>query len=214
MLRRFCVFKNSHWHDASFRDKKPAVTGGLRIQLSIPQPLVIHVRDSGILFACPGKRWPGRSPAMSTASRNCGTACGTCGGGRNAASIPGAEGRTRGYYDPRAERQFGHLHRTRWKAPNERLPRATNAAPPRKRVQGQANRPRMSRGPRASLFFPIGLREPRLRHSPPSSFARPPPAVPAPCISARASASQGARMPAAAAKRHAQQKSPPFSAGS
>ena len=126
---------------------------------------------------------------MSTASRNCGTASGTCGGGRNAASIPGAEGRTRGHYDPRAERQFGHLHRKRWKAPDERRPRATNAAPPRKRVQGQGDRPRMSRGPRASLFTSIGLREPRLRHSPPPSLPRPPPASPAPCIAARVSAS-------------------------
>ena len=137
---------------------------------------------------------------MSTASRNCGTASGTCGGGRNAASIPGAEGRTRGHYDPRAERQFGHLHRKRWKAPDERRPRATNAAPPRKRVQGQGNCPRMSRGPRASLFTSIGLREPRLRHSPPPSLARPPPASPAPRIAARARASHGARNLAALAE--------------
>ena len=134
---------------------------------------------------------------MSTASRNCGTASGTCDGGRNAASIPGAEGCTRGHYDPRAVRQLRHF---REKGRGERQPRATNAAPPRKRVQGQGDRPRMSRGPRASLFFPIGLREPRLRHSPPPSLARPPPAGPVPRISAFASAPPGARTPAAAAK--------------
>src|SRR5438552_14715434 len=41
---------------------------------------------------------------MSTASRDCGMACG---GDRNAVFIPGSSGKPRGYYDPRAERQLG-----------------------------------------------------------------------------------------------------------
>ena len=111
---------------------------------------------------------------MSTASRYCGKAGGTCGGVETQHPSPGATGGTRGHYDPRAARQSLRPLGT----VNQRLPEATNAAPPRKRVRGPRAqgacrpvmaRPRMNRAPCA--FFPIGLREPRLRHSlPPTSW--------------------------------------------
>lgn len=114
---------------------------------------------------------------MSTASRNCGTTGGTCGGVATHHSAPGANGRTRGHYDPRADRQLG---RPNWALPKS-LPQATNAAPPRKRVLAPAMRgpqrapaakARMRRAPCA--FFPIGLRGRLLRHSlpPPPISAR------------------------------------------
>ena len=113
---------------------------------------------------------------MSTASRNRGMAGGTCGGGITQPSVPGAEGGTRGHYDPRATGTATCPRGTGCK----RLPRATNAAPPRKRT-----RPGLMTGacpaslpgpaqwaPRA--FFPIGLRERPGRHSlpPPSGCVR------------------------------------------
>ena len=67
---------------------------------------------------------------MSTASRNRGMAGGTCGGGITQAPVPGAEGGTRGHYDPRATGKATRASGTVRKS----LPRATNAAPPRKRA--------------------------------------------------------------------------------
>ena len=107
---------------------------------------------------------------MSTASRYCGKAGGTCGGVGTQHPSPGATGGTRGHYDPCAAR---HSWRP-WGTRDKCLPLATNAAPPRKRVRGPRAegascpaiaRPCMNRAPRA--IFPIGLCEPRLRHSRP-----------------------------------------------
>lgn len=108
---------------------------------------------------------------MSTASRNCGVACGTCGGGLNAAFAPGATGGTRGHYDLRA---FRHSGRSRG-AGRESLPLATNAALPRKRNGALAcaggpgpSRAKAPQGLAHRAFFSIGLlRGRRLRHSPP-----------------------------------------------
>ena len=44
---------------------------------------------------------------MSTASRDCGMAGGSCGGGRHAPATPGVRAWPRGYYDPRAAWQLG-----------------------------------------------------------------------------------------------------------
>jgi hypothetical protein len=44
---------------------------------------------------------------MSTASRDCGRTGGARDGKRNALSAPGVNGKPRGHYDPRAERQLG-----------------------------------------------------------------------------------------------------------
>ncbi len=107
---------------------------------------------------------------MSTASRNCGMAGGTCGRVDTQHSAPGAKGGTRGHYDLRAERHAGCSEGTSGK----RLPRATNAAPPRKRAGAFPNQGALPalrsetpvrRAPRAN-FLAIALREPRLRHSP------------------------------------------------
>jgi len=114
---------------------------------------------------------------MSTASRYCGTAGGTCGGGPTQASVPGAEGGTRGHYDPRADRQAGS------RPPGglrKRLPRATNAAPPRKRAGAGLERgacpalPASPAGRAHRAILPIGLRERPDRHSlsPPPVSAR------------------------------------------
>jgi len=111
---------------------------------------------------------------MSTASRNCGPAGGTCGGGFTRPSAPGATGGTRGHYDPRASgkprRPLGMSRKC--------LPRATNAAPPRKRAGAAAagaiaplpGRP-VNRAHRA-VFSPIGTRERPVRHSLPPPTAR------------------------------------------
>ena len=97
---------------------------------------------------------------MSTASRDCGTACGPRAGDSNAVSVPGASGKTRGHYDPRAARQLGSP--SDWTEPKS---------------ESELERVRAAPGDRA--FAPThytGLREPRLRHSPPVFFPRPPPA--------------------------------------
>lgn len=113
---------------------------------------------------------------MSTASRYCGMAGGTCGGGFTRAFVPGATGGTRGHYDLRA---IGNAQHSRGML-RKRLPRATNAAPPRKRAaagleEGARPAPSASAVRRAPCaFFPIGLRERPGRHSlpPPSWRAR------------------------------------------
>ena len=119
---------------------------------------------------------------MSTASRNRGMAGGTCGGGITQPSVPGAEGGTRGHYDPRAfSGKSGHS----WGMLRKCLPRATNAAPPRKRAAAGLQALRLTKGatpaPSASpayrahrAIFPIGLRERPSRHSlpPPTWLAR------------------------------------------
>ena len=115
---------------------------------------------------------------MSTASRNCGTASGTCGGGRNAASIPGAEGRTRGHYDPRAtgiaEQPARALRKCLPEATNAALP-LTRAGAPGTRGAAAARRPAPA-GRAHRAFFPIGLRGRSSRHSlpPPPTGARGP----------------------------------------
>ena len=112
---------------------------------------------------------------MSTAFRYCETACGSRAREYYALSVPGVTGKTRGHYGPRAIKQLGG-RKTRPK----RLPRMYTTAPPRKRVrqpepQRRAVTPCRPRARRASCaIFPIGFREPRLRHSPPP-FARGPP---------------------------------------
>lgn len=113
---------------------------------------------------------------MSTASRYCGMAGGTCGGGFTQASVPGAEGGTRGHYDPRATGNAPCSSRTYCKC----LPRATNAALPRKRAgagreTGSCRAPAAAPAERAHrAFFPIGLRErpQRLSLPPPPRRAR------------------------------------------
>ena len=112
---------------------------------------------------------------MSTASQHCGSDRGPRAGDRNAVSVPGATGKTLGYYGPSAARQGkgndrpprrGHCSAeavtTNVVLPTEREPDAPTAAPS------------------SRAFTPIspissGLREPRLRHSPPSFFPRRPP---------------------------------------
>ena len=115
---------------------------------------------------------------MSTASRDCGSAGGTCGGVRNAHSAPGVRAKPRGYYDPRAARQLGGPIRTEPKC----WPQDDNAAPPlKKRAHRRIKHwwEDLPCRPCASLelmpYFSIGLREPRLRHSPPLLLPRPPP---------------------------------------
>ena len=104
---------------------------------------------------------------MSTASRYCGMAGGTCGGGITQPSAPGATGGTRGHYDPRATGNATGPRGTGCK----RLPLATNAAPPRKRAgtgleAGASPAPAASPVPRAHrAVLPIGLRERPDRHS-------------------------------------------------
>ena len=113
---------------------------------------------------------------MSTASRNRGMAGGTCGGGITQPSVPGAEGGARGHYDPRASGNATRASGTVGKS----LPRATNAAPPRKRAGAGLERGACLALPAAPAtrahraIFPIGLRERPDRHapSPPPSSVR------------------------------------------
>ena len=115
---------------------------------------------------------------MSTASRNCGMAGGTCGREYNAHPAPGVRAKPRGYYDPRAFWQLVPAC-----AGTKCWPSDDNAAPPAK---GLRQPDQLQRGPAplcrpcmslafAPDTFPIGLREPRLRHSPPPFYPRPPP---------------------------------------
>ena len=97
---------------------------------------------------------------MSTASLHCGTACGPRAGGINASSVPGGTGMTRGHYDPRAERQLGSP--SDWTEP-KCGPDTVRAA-----FGASASTPTL----------PPGLRELRLRHSPPSFLSRAPPELP------------------------------------
>ena len=94
---------------------------------------------------------------MSTASRYREAACGSRAGCRNAAAVPGETGKTRGHYDPRAERQIGSPGK--WTGPKHgpEFVTATSGA-----------------GALAP-DYPHMQREPRLRHSPPPFFPRPPP---------------------------------------
>ena len=117
---------------------------------------------------------------MSTASQHCGSAGGSRAGNRNAVSVPGVEAKTRGHYDPRAQNeQLGSPDV--WTGP-KCFAKDVNAAPPgnglrqpdHQRREATPCRPCMSWAHRAKTF-PIGLREPRLRHSPPAFLARPPP---------------------------------------
>lgn len=99
---------------------------------------------------------------MSTASRNCGTACGARAGWFNAPSVPGVSGETRRHYDRRASR-----HRDG--SPGNRVLRSKSKPGAEIAASGVE-------GP-----TPVecsGLRGARLRHSPPTFFprARPPPA--------------------------------------
>jgi hypothetical protein len=113
---------------------------------------------------------------MSTASRYCGMAGGTCGGGITQAPVPGATGGTRGHYDPRASGKATRSSGT----VRKRLPLATNAAPPRKRAGaglpwGACPALPATPAQRAHrAIFPIGLRERPFRHSlpPPRMSAR------------------------------------------
>ena len=114
---------------------------------------------------------------MSTASRYCGSVGGTCGGVDTQRPAPGATGGARRHYDLRAERQSGRARGT----VHTFSPLATNAAPPRKRAgasgEGGASRsarPESPVGRAHRAFFPIGLRERRLRHSlpPPKNGVR------------------------------------------
>lgn len=104
---------------------------------------------------------------MSTASRYCGMAGGTCGGGFTRAFVPGATGGTRGHYDLRA---FGKSGQS-WGLLRKRLPLATNAAPPIKRAGAGPDeggrKPRSASPARRAhrAIFPIGLRERPDRHS-------------------------------------------------
>ena len=108
---------------------------------------------------------------MSTASRDCGMAGGSCGGGRHAPATPGVRAWPRGYYDPRAAWQLGS--RKAWPKCG---PQDDNAAPPRKRADGQVANLTFARRALAPCFSSIcAMRERRNRHSPPSSFPRPPP---------------------------------------
>ena len=106
---------------------------------------------------------------MSTASRNCGIAGGTCGEQRNALFSPGVRAKPRGYYDPRAFRQLGSGN-----AWPKCWPQDDNAAPPStglRQLESQKRGPALPCQPRMSLAFPpffqLNPREPRLRHSPP-----------------------------------------------
>ena len=117
---------------------------------------------------------------MSTASRDCGMACGACGGDRNAVFTPGSSGKTRGYYDPRAERQLGgpvpgiYIPGLPDKAGGPRAPK-----PPECGFQPKCEPEFQIAAPDAwalTPFFEIsGLRGARLRQSPPLLFPRPPP---------------------------------------
>ena len=117
---------------------------------------------------------------MSTASRNCGMAGGTCGREPNAHPAPGVRAWPRGYYDPRAFWQLGSGN-----AWPKCWPSDDNAAPPRKRAQQLAGNgrsksrhalfKRCARLALAPYSFPIGLRERHIRHSPPPFYPRPPP---------------------------------------
>ena len=94
---------------------------------------------------------------MSTASQHRGPPCSSCAGGRNAPSIPGATGETRGHYDPRAIKQLDGPSRARSKCE----PEAEKAA-----LADWALSPDFT----TRFFWP--WRGARLRHSPP---IRPPP---------------------------------------
>ena len=115
---------------------------------------------------------------MSTASRNCGMAGGTCGEKRNALFSPGVRAWPRGYYDPRAFWQLGsgNAWPKCWPQDDNAAPPASGLRQPEPQQRGPASpcRPRMSLA-FAPDTFPIGLREPGLRHSPPLFRARPPP---------------------------------------
>ena len=98
---------------------------------------------------------------MSTASRYRETVCGSRAGNRNAVSVPGVSGKTRGHYDPRALGQLGSRAKpTEPKCEPEHVTAASGAG---------ANAP----------FPTLSSREPRLRQSPPLTLPRPPPANPA-----------------------------------
>ena len=83
---------------------------------------------------------------MSTASRNCGMAGGTCGERFNALFSPGVRAKPRGYYDPRA---FGQLGCAR--AWPKCWPPDDNAAPP---VFGLRQPDEQQRGPAPRLSAP------------------------------------------------------------
>jgi hypothetical protein len=122
--------------------------------------------------------WSNTEGTMSTASRDCGSACGTRARSLTQASVPGVTPETRGYYGPRATGQLGRIY----PPPGERSGPDDNTAPPGYglRQPDQHRRgPATPCRPRMSLvlmpYFPIGLREPRLRHSPPPFFSTAPP---------------------------------------
>ena len=97
---------------------------------------------------------------MSTASQHCGTACGPRAGGINALSVPGGAGMTRGHYDPRAPLAVRQSLFGMWPKSGPDTVRAAFGASV------------------STPTLPPGLRELRLRHSPPSFLSRAPPEPP------------------------------------